>query len=719
MANFQTIKIGNNLYQVEDSVAREHLVEVNQIQPASNCNKLWIKTQENEYEVPTIEEFTELQTTVEDVNDELLDAKTDLAQAEIDIETCKNALTIESGINYFPDFSTDEFNLGYYLENGSVHEWLSGGKIAYIDRYVEISPEQTYTFVLVPSFGSAKTPWYGIARYGEIYDKDKNYIENISANTNGEFITPENAKYVRFNVTGEDWNGQGTKIKTNGMLIKGTYVPETYTPYDIQRQVTFVGSEISSMEARINTFSSILDERTILATINLYDPSIQTPNTISPHYFVNGDPYTTTQFDNAWNCTANIEIEPDTQYTLGLVPAVGSSNIVKPWGNASYGVFFYDENGKYVSGANDSGIDTPLTFTTPSSAKTMRFNYYISANTVSLNVLNSSCMLVKGDTLPSNYIPFSIETVKDKIKESGKTIRYIVEDSGMSATVISKYNSQYDLAVTIKKKGGNNLFDFYKFGIISNSSNDISKNAELQTELMTTATDWFAPFVFQVKNNIDGDKPDSWEFTGGNHQYNNQGEGSTATARTISIAFKADGMDVISGSGSCSKFEMIWTNLVQASNTKKEDGTGREALKENHRMIFDGTKFEFYIDLIPLEDITMQTWYGAQWSTAAIYPNVRFIGGLDRSEHVVSSSRSESGNSTCCHVVGYGDLHEIRLDIDSGYDLGDHSFIASSRTDSIFTATYGKGYCYIISNKDLDEAKMYSLHGWYEFRSKI
>ena len=58
------VKIGNEIYQIKDRTAREHLVEVSPTQPTSEDNKLWIKDQEEEYEVPTTEEFNNFKNGV-------------------------------------------------------------------------------------------------------------------------------------------------------------------------------------------------------------------------------------------------------------------------------------------------------------------------------------------------------------------------------------------------------------------------------------------------------------------------------------------------------------------------------------------------------------------------------------------------------------------------------------------------------------------------------
>lgn len=58
------VKIGNEVYELKDRTAREHLVEVSTTQPSDENNRLWIKDQEAEYEVPTIDEFNDLKSAL-------------------------------------------------------------------------------------------------------------------------------------------------------------------------------------------------------------------------------------------------------------------------------------------------------------------------------------------------------------------------------------------------------------------------------------------------------------------------------------------------------------------------------------------------------------------------------------------------------------------------------------------------------------------------------
>lgn len=65
MPNIPSIRIGNTTYSVKDTVAREHLIEVSDTQPSSSDNRLWIKNAENEFQIPTYREFSNLVSEVD------------------------------------------------------------------------------------------------------------------------------------------------------------------------------------------------------------------------------------------------------------------------------------------------------------------------------------------------------------------------------------------------------------------------------------------------------------------------------------------------------------------------------------------------------------------------------------------------------------------------------------------------------------------------------
>lgn len=443
---------------------------------------------------------------------------------------------------------------------------------------------------------------------------------------------------------------------------------------------------------------------------NIYDPSLQTSSTISPHYFVNGAPYSSTQFDSSWNCTALIPVKPNTTYSIGLVPAYSDNQ--KPWGSAGYGVFNYDANGTYISNAT-----TGSSFTTPSNGRYIRFNYMIT-NGYNLSLINSRCVIIEGASLPSDYIPYNLPDIGSVVETKAKTnMRVIVNNNSDTVDVIYKYNNAYDFVVRFGVGGGNGLLDFRGLFTIQNGSEEISEDASSAVSFYSgTGDDWHAPFVVAAVNNGDGDHPTTENFTGGNHQYNNLGSGSTPTARVADIKFILDNRQLSAGTNICgNKLEIKWSNYVQGYNTSKADGTGREILKEEHRMVFDGEHWNSYVSVIALENISVHTWYGFQWCGNMIWNHVRYIGGTNRTDMIIGGTATNCGNYTTHKTYCYGTTHSLMIEIDPYYDLGDLSELGTH--NSMYTTDYNKGYCYLIDYKTFNANEVFSAHCTYTFKA--
>ena len=469
------------------------------------------------------------------------------------------------------------------------------------------------------------------------------------------------------------------------------------------------GTAVRSQMSVLNSEVASLMDVCVTQSENLYDPALQTPETISPHYWVNGVPYETTQFDNSYHCTGPIPIKAMTTYSLGIVTE-DALYTTKPWGDATSGVFFYDANGVYLGGTHSG------TFTTPAETAFMRFNYAIISG-FTREVLNAKCMLVYGDTLPSTYSAYEKVTLKERVdtlaaKAGGKSIRYSFD--GNEVKVAAAYSSDSDILVTLKRKGGNHIFDFYQFATFTaGRAIDALSDGDL-TVLQTTSTDWHAPFIVKAVNDVNGDAPDSSHFTGGNHEYTNTGSGGTPTGRTASLRVFADNREVASGSGGCDRLTLKWVNYVQATNTKRADGTGREVLRENHTLTFDGVDWVSTVDVVPLEDIKMATWYGLQGcGVSDLYKNVRYYGGRNRGEYNGGAEYTTCGDNKASRVVCKGGAHSMAVEIDPTFDLGDRRFYNGS--DGIFTQSYGKVYFNLTDNAVFDAGCAYSFRGKYRF----
>lgn len=256
------------------------------------------------------------------------------------------------------------------------------------------------------------------------------------------------------------------------------------------------------------------------------------------------------------------------------------------------------------------------------------------------------------------------------------------------------------LTVLLKKRGGNNLFDFYT----------LKTGAEM---LCDSTTDWHSPFIVAAVDNADGDTPENKYFTGGNHQTNNSGSGGAVTARTSELVFYADGKIVDAGeTGHADVIEMRWTNMVQGYNTSKADGSGREILRENHVLTFTNGKFESYVELVPLENVILSTYYGLQGILRA-WDKIRYPGGTNRAEY---TGDSESGDSTTYCIDCRGESHLMRIELDPLFDLGkrENTFVTGTR--GAFSESYGKCYFTVVNTEvSMAAGDMYCLRGAYTF----
>ena len=325
----------------------------------------------------------------------------------------------------------------------------------------------------------------------------------------------------------------------------------------------------------------------------------------------------------------------------------------------------------------------------------------------------------------------SAENSKPQIDENIDLPIYY-EISNDVIKVVSKYNKNEDRCTELRKKGGNNLFDFYTAYIIKNSGNSVSTHTK-GTEVYRNTTDFHAPFIIRALNNIDGDNPKSWEFTGGNHAYNGNNTGS-ATARTTSLEFWVDNRKISNGSGKFSGkakvIEIRWSNNVQANNTVKKDGSGREVLTEKHTLTFNGEEWTSHIELIPLEDIQCYTWYGLQCSlNSEILPNnqngemyagvYKFINGKNNAEIDLTASEipvTSSGNSKATGMIAQKGNNAVSMVIDPNYHLGKRNMYSGDK-GVFFNVKTKKTYFNIIENQILKANTSYFLRGTYKFYS--
>ena len=260
-----------------------------------------------------------------------------------------------------------------------------------------------------------------------------------------------------------------------------------------------------------------------------------------------------------------------------------------------------------------------------------------------------------------------------------------------SSGTLTITNNENNNNIVFKNFGGNNLFMIYSYKIGSNN--------------ITTYTDMTpAPYIVKAVNNADGDKT-SPIYTGGNHQWNNQGSGSTATARQIGVAIYCDDRLITGNTNTnCNNVKIIETNRIQGWNTCKEDGTGREILEEKIVFNFDGTKLHVVNTIHPLEDIVINRYYGIQIAlfsndTYKIYADKLYNYSTQNS--VTEKPFAIYGNSIVCSKLSDG-------------GLGDYSF--NTTATKVIIGSSKAYYVPVYDNETVfNSSNYYYIDGEYIF----
>ena len=284
-------------------------------------------------------------------------------------------------------------------------------------------------------------------------------------------------------------------------------------------------------------------------------------------------------------------------------------------------------------------------------------------------------------------------------------IQYLIDGQSIYLAVPSGTNNLvYKLGPTTEGSG-NGLFDFRQIGTLPKGS-IVPGNI---STIISSSSDCFGPYQIYAQNNIDGDDISGHTFTGGSHRYNNTQTGTTPTARMDSLDFYIDGNRMTSGQGYASIVKMVWTNYIQASNTKKENGTGREVLRETITLEFDGIEFRAFNDIVPLEDLTLGLYYGYQFGGIGnAFAHWRYV---NANERIID--QANSGGKDCGAVFADGTL-SLQMWLNESIDLGKRLFCYNSANGGFQSGS--KIYFTIANNNATIYANAhYYMSGKYKF----
>lgn len=327
--------------------------------------------------------------------------------------------------------------------------------------------------------------------------------------------------------------------------------------------------------------------------------------------------------------------------------------------------------------------------------------------------VNNAFMILTADVQVAPF-PYGVKyLIPEKEQASVSRIAIDVRDNVVSFTAPSgekylNYTMQYFT-------GSNNRF--FDFANIS-EADEFSAFPTNKTTAFVNGSDFFGPYIVRALKNIDGDKPDSLNFTGASHAYSGNTEGQTsATGRSELLAILVDGAKTSEYSGYCNTLDIYWVNYIQATNTKKADGTGREVLREEYHLHFDGETFEIENDITALEDIVIDRYYGLQIAQGVkgYSYSISYVGS---SKNIVANNGNSKSADTNCKEI-YIKRNDLPVECRFGlHHIGLGTFY-SNNWYSAFDTEYGKSYFFMICPDkacNMVENQQVNFKGYYKFR---
>lgn len=296
--------------------------------------------------------------------------------------------------------------------------------------------------------------------------------------------------------------------------------------------------------------------------------------------------------------------------------------------------------------------------------------------------------------------------------------QYVIIDNNI-VRIQFLYSNNETMWIELSKCGVNNTFSFSKIYTSPLTPNTIELDGDFSKAVLQInyGTDLLSPLQVEAVNNVDGDLPPNPKFTGGWHGYNGDQTG-TPTARQGNLYIYVDGKNIGSNAkfeGMCEEVFIINEHIIQAWNTRKQDGSGREVVNQTFNMSFKQGMCEIYTDIRPIETVKLSLYYGFQSSFNNLHssPTIHYVNGDGLSRKGVNSnSGPKSYFSDVDRYVVTGENNDSYMAwIDRSYGLGTLSYITDDTNISF--SSESKCYFNIVNGKTvvLSSGQRAELHG--------
>ena len=304
-------------------------------------------------------------------------------------------------------------------------------------------------------------------------------------------------------------------------------------------------------------------------------------------------------------------------------------------------------------------------------------------------------------------------SMMDNIPKHGK---YLIKKEGTKLKIKRKQGNK-DIMIVLDNVGGNSLYNFDYIYVYSNNGNYISDDfSETSDDIIYTkrcsVSDWIGPYKLTADNNADGDTPSNNYFTGGFHRTTNTATGGGITGSQRSFSVFVDGVAPVDNVVmSCNEVVVTWKNGINAYNTSKANGTGRDVITETWTLRFADKVYAHNV-ITALEGCHIVIYYGLQMTTDT-GDTIRIVSGNDRGAYA-NTDTGNSGNMTARTVEA------TNANIRFGFHIGDEDLglFNSNNAGYSITKANGKVYAVLVSAKHLilNANDTAYLDGYYDFQ---
>lgn len=299
-------------------------------------------------------------------------------------------------------------------------------------------------------------------------------------------------------------------------------------------------------------------------------------------------------------------------------------------------------------------------------------------------------------------------------------------DENKNLIIASKYDNDYDLWISITKNGASLLPQIGKIYKKENSNIDIGSDfTSVPIPFYAPSSDWVSPYgSLYAKENPDTDVADDFYWCGGWHGTDG-GNGGYPTAKNIKFDVFVDRVKVSDeGTYYGDEIKVVVINGINAINTVKTDGTGRQVITETITYLFK-PNCEINVDgkIEVNEKVSIDHYYGIQceflnvWNGGQL--NVNDIvnkGWYENANSLVYGSTKSQSIINNFFVRSMNKKDYIECYIVPNYGLADRHYL-SDEDATAYTAAYNKSYFILIKKQQLNTGDVLCWRGGYHFYS--